>query len=170
MSAKYACIAAHADTFAITLMCRVLGVSATGYHAARRPPPSARAHTDEALLVTIRTVHWRSRRRYGAPWVHAELRAEGHRVSRKCVARLMQADGFAGRQRRRFVRTTDARHGHPIAANVVARQFVPATIGAPDRVWVSDITYLPTRQGWLYLAVILDLATRAVVGWATAST
>lgn len=170
MSARYACIAAHADTFAITLMCRVLGVSATGYHAARRRPPSARAHTDEALLVTSRTVHRRSRRRYGAPRVHAELRAEGHHISRKRVARLMQSDGLVGRRRRRFVRTTDARHGYPVAANVVARQFAPATIGAPDRVWASDITYLPTRQGWLYLAVILDLATRAVVGWATAST
>lgn len=170
MSAKYACIAAHADAFAITLMGRVLGVSATGYHAAQRRPPSARAQTDEALLVTIRTVHRRSRRRYGAPRVHAELQAAGHRVSRKRVARLMRADGLAARRRRRFVRTTDARHGHPVAANVVARQFAPAAIGAPDRVWASDITYLPTQQGWRYLAVILDLATRAVVGWATAST
>lgn len=170
MSAKYACIAAHAAAFAITLMCRVLGVSATGYDAAQRRPPSARVRTDEALLVTIRTVHRRSRRRYGAPRVHAELQAEGRHVSRKRVARLMQADGLAGRRRRRFVRTPDARHGHPIAANVVARQFAPATIGAPDRVWASDITYLPTQQGWRYLAVILDLATRAVVGWATAST
>ncbi|MCC6928420.1 MAG: IS3 family transposase [Gemmatimonadaceae bacterium] len=144
VSAKYACIAAHADAFAITRMCRVLGVRPTGYHAAQRRPPSARAQTDEAVLVASRTVHRRRRTRYRAPRVHAEVRAEGHRVSRKRVARLMQTDGLAGRRRRRFVRTTDARHGLPVAANIVARQFAPATIGAPDRVWASDITYLPT--------------------------
>jgi transposase InsO family protein len=99
--------------------------------------------------------------------VHAELRAHGRHVSRKRVARLLRAQGLAARRRRRFVRTTDSRHGEPIAPNVLARAF---TATAPNRVWVTDITYVATREGWLYLAAILDLFSRRVVGWALAPT
>ena len=167
MSAKYACMRQHVATYDVTLMCRVLQVSASGYYAARHRPPSARTLQDEPLRLAIRVVHRQSRRRYGAPRIRQELRANGTRVSQKRVARLMRADGLEGQRPRRFVRTTDSGHAEPVAPNLVARQFDPRRIGGPDRVWASDITYLRTRQGWLYLAVVLDLATRRVIGWCT---
>lgn len=170
MSAKYACIGQHVGAFRITLMCRVLGVAPSGYYAARRRRPSARAQQDEQLRLAIRVVHRQSRQRYGAPRILEELQATGTSVSQKRVARLMRADGLRGRRPHRFVRTTDSAHAAPIAPNRLARRFAPAAIGGPDRVWASDITYLPTRQGWLYLAAVLDLGTRRVVGWATAAT
>jgi putative transposase len=166
VSAKFACIAAHRPQYEVVLMCRVLAVSASGFYAAQRRGPSAHARRDEQLLVQIRTAHQQSRRRYGAPRVHVALTHDGERVGKKRVARLMQRDGLRGRRARRFVHTTDSIHGDPIAPNTLARQFDVHTVPAPDRVWASDITYVPTREGWLYLAVILDLATRRVVGWA----
>lgn len=170
MSAKYACIAQHLGQYAITLMCRVLAVSTTGYYAAQHRPPSARRVRDEALRVAVRTAHAASRRRYGAPRVHAELQAQGEAVSRKRIARLMREDALVARPRRRFVVTTDAAHPWPIAPNTLARGFDVATIGTPDRVWAADITYLPTREGWAYLAVVLDLGSRRVLGWAMRAT
>lgn len=147
-------------------MCRVLEVSSSGFYAAQQRAPSARARRDEQLLVQIRTTHQKSHRRYGAPRVHVELTQDGEHVGKKRVARLMQRDGLRGRRARRFVHTTDSAHAEPIAPNTLARQFDVRTVTTPDRVWASDITYVPTRQGWLYLAVILDLASRRVVGWA----
>ena len=170
MSAKYACITQHRSAFPVTLMCRVLTVSPSGYYAARQRPASAHAARDERLLVAIRVAHRQSRRRYGAPRIQQELLAEGTAVSRKRIARLMRTDGLRGRRPRRFVRTTDSGHAEPVAPNTVAQGFAPALIGGPDRVWASDITSLRTRQGWLYLAVVLDLATRRVVGWRTGVT
>ena len=152
------------------LMCRVLSVSPSGFYAAQRRVPSTRDRRDEALKLKVRTAHTKSRRRYGAPRVHAELQAQGEQVGKKRVARLMREDGLVARRRRRFVRTTDSRHSHPIAANLLDRQFGVDQVAGPNRVWVSDLTYVPTREGWLFLATVLDLASRRVVGWAMRET
>lgn len=167
---RYACIARHRGEFPVRLMCRVLAVSSAGFYAAQRRAPSARARRDHALRVRVRTVHTQSRRRYGAPRVHAELQAQGEPVAKKRVARLMREDGLVGRRPRRFVRTTIARQADPVAPNVLDRQFGvgPGTSSSP--VWVSDITYVPTREGWLFLAIVLELASRRVVGWALRET
>lgn len=163
---RYTFIRAHASEHAITTMCRVLGVSKAGYYAWGKRPPSARARADQGLTIAIRAVHQRSRGTYGSPRVHADLRAQGMRVSAKRVARVMRAAGVRAKQRRRFRVTTDSRHGEPVAPNVLDRQFGVAQVGAADRVWAGDITYVATREGWLYLAVVLDLASRRVIGWA----
>lgn len=171
MSAKFACIAAHRTEYAVVLMCRVLEVSPAGFYAAQQRGPSAHAVRDEQLRVRIRTAHQASRQRDGAPRVHHELTAvQGECVAKKRVARLMQSDGLRGRRPRRFVPTTDSAHGDPVAPNTLARQFEVAAIPACDRIWASDLTYVPTREGWLSLAVILDLASRRVVGWALRAT
>lgn len=163
---RHACIRRHEGAYTVALMCRVLRVSRAGYYAWRRRAMPARVVADAVLTTAIETVHTESRCTYGSPRVHAELRAQGTRVGRKRVARLMRHAGLVARRRRRFVVTTDATHAHPIAANRLAREFAVGTIGGSDRVWVSDITYLPTGEGWLYLAVVLDLGSRRVVGWA----
>jgi putative transposase len=147
-------------------MCRVLGVSKAGYYAWRDRAPSARAEADQCLAREIRAVHRRSRATYGSPRVHAELRAQGVRVSAKRGARVMRAEGRRAKPRRRFRVATDARHGEPVAPNVLDRQFAVEQVAGPDRVWASGITYVATRAGWLYLAVVLDLASPRVVGWA----
>ena len=167
---KYACIARHQGKFDERLMCRVLAVSASGFYAAQRRAPSARAVRDQYLRLQVRTAHERSDRTYGAPRVHRELRAQGHRVARKRVARLMREDGLlVHRRRRRVVRTTDSAHAHPVSPNRLARRFNVTGVRL-DQVWVSDLTYVPTREGWLYLAIVLDLASRRVVGWAMRET
>lgn len=167
---KYACIARHQGEFDVRLMCRVLAVSASGFYAAQRRAPSARAVRDQYLRLQVRTAHERSDRTYGAPRVHRELRAQGHRVARKRVARLMREDGLlVHRRRRRVVRTTDSAHAQPVAPNLLERRFDVNGVRL-DQVWVSDLTYVPTREGWLYLAIVLDLASRRVVGWAMRET
>jgi hypothetical protein len=173
VSDRYAAIREHRGRFPVRLMCAALGVSVGGFYAAearRTAPPSPRAADDERLRVKVRVAHTKSRRRYGAPRVHRELAAGGERVSRKRVARLMREDGLAARRRRKFIRTTDSNHPEPVAPNLLARRFAVSEHPEPDCVWVSDITYLPTREGWLFLAVVLDLATRRVVGWAMRET
>jgi transposase InsO family protein len=146
-------------------MCRLLGVSRAGFYAAMRRPPSARAQANQRLRLAIRTAYRASHGRYGAPKVHAELRAQGIPCGRHRIARLMRADQLRGRCRRRFRTTTQSRHRHPVAPNVVGRRFRPADWRERDRVWVADLTYLWTGEGWLYLAVVLDLASRRVIGW-----
>ncbi len=163
---RHACIRRHEGAYTVALMCRVLRVSRAGYYAWRRRATPARTVADAALTTVITTIHATSRRTYGSPRVHAELRTQGTRIGRKRVARLMRDAGLIARPRRRFVVTTDSTHAQPIAANQLGRQFAIAAIGGPDRVWASDITYLATREGWLYLAVVLDLGSRRVVGWA----
>ena len=163
---KYACIEAHRGQFPIVLMCRVLGVSRAGFYTARTRERSARAQEDQRLRLEIRAIHQESKRRYGSPRVHRELHARGRRCARKRVARLMREDGLRARKRRRFRVTTKANAQDAKAANLLERCFSVEEQREPDRVWVADITYVPTREGWLYLAVILDLATRIVVGWA----
>ena len=147
-------------------MCRVLGVSPSGYYAWRSRTQSARARRDEELREAIRAIHEASRGTYGVPRVHAELAAQGCRVSRKRVARLMREAGLAGVSRRRGVRTTCADSSHRAAPDRVERQFQAE---APDRIWVADITYVPTWAGFLYLAVVLDVFSRRVVGWSMAN-
>ncbi len=147
-------------------MCRVLAVSKAGYYAWRERPASARERANRRLAVDIRAVHRRSRGTYGSPRVHAELRAHGVRCSEKRVGRVMRAEGIRAKQRRRFRVTTDSRHAEPVAPNVLERQFAVDAITEADRVWAGDITYVTTREGWLYLAVVLDLASRRVIGWA----
>jgi len=149
--------------FPIVALCRAVGVSRSGYYAWFRCTPSARARRNEQLLVHIRSVHTRHRERYGSPRIHAELVDQGLRVSKKRVARLMRENGLKGRPRRRFRRTTDSNHRHAIAPNLLERNFQTK---APDQAWVGDITYVWTTEGWAYLAVLLDLFSRRIVGWA----
>jgi transposase InsO family protein len=148
-------------------------VSVSGLNHARRRaagPPARRAAADERLRVEVRAAFRRGRGCYGAPRVERELRAAGRRVARKRVARLMREDGLRGRAPRRWVRTTDARHAEPVAPNLLARRFGIAEHPAPNAAWVGDQTYLPTREGWPFLSVLLDLHSRRVVGWATRAT
>jgi putative transposase len=162
---RYACIARYRGEFPLRLMCRCLAVSPSGFYATQHRPPSARARANARLRLEIRAVHRASHRRYGAPKVHAELQAQGVRCGRHRVARLMRADGLRATRARRFRVTTQSAHRHPIAANALARRFAVSAYRERDRAWAADITYLATGEGWLYLAVILDLASRRVVGW-----
>ena len=166
---RFVFIQAHARIFHVTTMCRVLEVSKAGYYAWRARPLSERVQADRVLSTRIRQIHRTVRGRYGSPRVHQELRALGIRCGQKRVARLMRAEGLRARSARRFRVTTRSDHRQPVAPNLLGRRFSPATNGAlrqADRVWAADLTYIPTREGWLYLAVVLDLATRRVVGWA----
>ena len=157
----------HREMFLVRVMCSVLEVSASGYYAWRGRSEGIRSQANQALLGDIRRVHAESRRRYGSPRVHAALQAEGHRVGRNRVARLMRQHGIGVRTKRRFRVTTDSKHAFPVAPNLLDRQF---TAPGPNRVWLADMTYIPTGEGWLYLAVVLDLFSRKVVGWAMRET
>jgi putative transposase len=148
---------------AIARMCRVLGVSASGYYARLTRPPAARARADAELSAQIAAIHQRSRATYGAPRIHAELAAEGIHVGRKRVARLMANAGLYGVSRRAWITTTVRDRDARPAPDLVERNFVAA---APNRLWVADITYIPTWAGFLYLAVVLDTFSRRIVGWA----
>jgi transposase InsO family protein len=147
-------------------MCDVLNVSRSGYYAWTSREESTRSREDADLAIEVERIHDDSRRTYGSPRVHAELRAEGRRVGRKRVERLMREKGLAGRRPKRFKRTTDSNHDLPIAENLLQREF---DVDAPDKAWVADITYVATATGWLFLAVILDLFSRRVVGWSMAN-
>jgi transposase InsO family protein len=162
---KYACIAEHRALFAVTMMCRVLGVSRAGFYAAQVREPSERSRNKQRLLLEIRSIHTESKQRYGSPRVHDELRAREFRCSENQVALLMREDGLRAKKRRSFRITTNSDHAHEPAENVLDREFAVKEQEQADRVWVADITYIPTREGWLYLAIILDLASRMVVGW-----
>lgn len=160
-------IEAERARFSVPLMCRILGVSRSGYYAWKNRPPSARAKTDAAITEQIRHIHQRSRGTYGAPRIHAELRFEGIRCGTKRVARLMRAAGIRGCCRGRKKHTTTRKLQQMLTVpDLVERQFTPA---APDRLWVADITYLRSWEGWLYLAFVLDAYSRRVVGWSMAN-
>lgn len=161
---KFSFIQRHAQRFRVGLMCDVLGVSRSGYYAWRGRKPSASVQANAVLRGLIRLAHKRSRSIYGYRRIHALLRKE-QVVGRNRVARLMRQEGLAGRRRRRFRHTTQSRHGLPVAPNHLAQDFASS---APNQKWVSDITYIPTGEGWLYLAVVMDLYSRLVVGWAMA--
>lgn len=154
---------ANQAMFPIQTMCRAFGVSRSGYYAWRERPPSARSRSDDALTTRIRAVHKASRETYGAPRIHAELADQGTLVGRKRVERLMKAEGLAGVSRRRGRRTTLRDEWVRPASDLVDRNF---QADAPDRLWVADITYVPTWAGFLYLAVVLDAFSRRIVGWA----
>jgi transposase InsO family protein len=151
-------------------MCRVLEVARSGFYAWLKREPSARARKEERLRVEVRAIHRSSRGCYGSPRIQSELQARGERVGRKRIARLMRQEGLRGKKRRRFRITTNSADAHPVAPNVLDRKFDVERISGPDRVWAADITYVPTREGWLYLAVVLDLASRLVVGWSMGET
>lgn len=167
---KYACIQTHLEEFDVTLMCRILGVSRSGFYAAQKRALFKRTSDDQRLQGAIRSIFRASHQRYGSPRVHQEVQAHGFRCSRKRVERLMRADGLRAKSRRRYPRTTNSSHSYAVAPNVLERRFAVEQIAEGDRVWVSDRTYVPTRQGWRYLAVVLDVASRRVVGWAMKNT
>src|SRR5262249_26844516 len=156
----------HQADYPIASMCRLLGVSPSGYYAWMKRRSSRRAVTDAALIGEIRAAHAASPGTYRAPRIHAELTAKGMRVGRKRVARLMSQTGLAGVSRRKFVITT-AKSDSRQAPDLVKRDF---TASVPDRLWVADITYVPTWAGFLYLAVVLDAFSRRIVGWSMATT
>lgn len=159
---RYACIREHEGAFTVVLMCRVLAVARAGYYAWRRRRPSRRAQEDTRLRVTIRAIYTANRQRYGRVRIHRTLRQEhAIRCGEQRVRRLMLLDGLRAKRARRF-RTTTQADGTPPAPNRLGRQFQVTEL---NRVWASDVTACPTAAGWLYLAVVLDLASRRVVGW-----
>lgn len=162
---KYAFIQRHKTCWPVSLQCEVLGVSPSGYHDHVRQRASRKPGTrmsNDALLVHIKAVHAQSSGEYGWPRVWRELLVRGIRVGKERVRQLMQLHGIKARGKRKYKATTDSNHGLPVAPNLLNRQF---TVHAPDRVWTSDITYIATDEGWLYLAVVIDLFSRQVVGW-----
>jgi putative transposase len=163
---KFARIDAEKTQWPIEVQCDVLGVSRSGYYAWKGRPEAPRATTDAELVVEIKAAHKTGRGAYGSPRVHRELRANGRCVGKKRVERLMRREGIVGRKKRRFRRTTDSNHPDPIAPNILDRNF---EVGLPNTAWVTDVTYVWTQEGWLYLAAILDLYSRRVVGWAASA-
>ncbi len=163
---KFVFIHAERALYPVRVLCTVLEVSRSGYYAWIDRPDAARTVADEQLIVEIVAAHQRSRATYGSPRVHRELRARGLRVGRKRVERLMRDRGIQARRKRRFRRTTDSKHANPIAPNVLARKF---EVKAANAVWVTDVTCVWTGEGWLFLAVMLDLFARRVVGWAASA-
>jgi putative transposase len=156
----------HCQRWPVTVLCDALGASPAGYYAWRDRPKSAAQQRREALLVDIQAIHAEVKARYGSPRIHAELQARGRRCCVNTVAVLMRKSGLAVKTTRKFRHTTDSNHNRPVADNLLRREFDPEQ---PNEAWVSDITYIPTREGWLYLAVVEDLYARKVVGWAMAA-
>jgi len=161
---KFAFISEEKVAFPVAVLCRLLAVSPSGYYVSQGRPVSRHRRRDKDLSARVTASHLASKRCYGSPRVHADLKTAGQCVGRKRVARLMRENALVARTRRRFRTTTNSEHSFPIAPNVLNRNLVAR---GPDQVWVTDITFLWTTQGWLYLAVILDLFSRRVVGWAT---
>ena len=152
----------HRDQWPVRLLCETLEVAPAGYYAWRDRPASAQQQRRDTLLVEIRALHAEVKARYGSPRIHAELVARGQDCCVNTVAKLMQENGIAAKTARKFRCTTDSNHDRPVADNLLDRQFDPAS---PNEAWVADITYVPTREGWLYLAVVEHLYSRRVVGW-----
>jgi putative transposase len=164
---RYRFVCEHAQQFPLAMLCRVMQVASSGYYAWRRRPESRRAMANRVLAAQIKAAHTRSRKTYGRRRIHAQLRRERISCSRNRVARLMRQNGLCGLRRRAFRVTTNSRHSFPVAENLLARDF---RAPAPDQVWVSDITYLACEEGWEYLATVMDLHSRRIVGWAMQST
>ncbi len=163
---RFAFIDVEKANHAVGTLCRVLQVSRSGFYVWQSRPESARAVRDRQLSAKIRVFHAQSKGRYGSPMIHRDLRDDGERVGRKRVARLMRQENLAGRRKRRFRRTTNSEHKLPVAPNLLERRFDAAV---RDQVWAADITYIRTWEGWLYLAVVIDLYSRRVVGWSVAN-
>jgi len=163
---RFAFILVWKARWPVEVQCEVLDVSRSGYYAWRDRPAAKRSLDDAEVLVEIETAYAAGRGNYGSPRVHRELRASGRRVGKKRVERLMRETGLAARKKRRFRKTTDSNHLDPIAPNVLERNF---DVALPNTAWVTDVTYVWTHEGWLYLAAILDLFSRRVVGWAASA-
>jgi putative transposase len=162
----YRFIDEHKDRWPVRLLCETLEVSPAGYYAWRQRPPSAQEQRQDVLLVHIRAIHAEVKQRYGSPRMHKELVARGYSCCVNTVAKLMREHGIVARSARKFrITTTDSDHDLPVADNLLDRQFNPSEANA---VWLGDITYIPTREGWLYLAVVEDLYARRIVGWSMA--
>ena len=159
---RFAFIETEKAGFPVALMCQMLAVSRAGFYAWRRRPVAARTRQDQVLAVAVAAIYAEHHGRYGSPRVQMELRDRGQHSGRKRIARLMRAQGLRARPKRRYRTTTDSRHGLAVSPNLLARRFA---VAQPNTAWVTDMTYLWTAQGWLYLAVIIDLFSRRVVGW-----
>jgi putative transposase len=162
---KYAFIAQQRGEMPVRLMCQWLDVSPAGFYAFLKRRPSRRAQENLRLKLEIRAVHHVSKRRYGALMIHGELKHQGTKCGHNRVARLMREDGLRSKRARAFRVTTQSQHRKAVAENLLERKFDPGIRPESKRTWVSDITYLPTREGWLYLATVMDLASRRIVGW-----
>lgn len=163
---KFRFISAHRETFKVGRMCTLLKVSRSGYYTWLKRPESRRSLENRALEDKIRVFHAASHGIYGSPKIHRDLIDDGVRCGKNRVARIMREAGIRSRTKKKFKATTNSRHNLPVAPNLLNQDF---TVDAPDRTWVSDITYIHTEKGWLYLAVLLDLFNREIVGWATSS-
>ncbi len=160
---KYAWIDAHRNEYGLAELCRVLAVSISGYRAWKNGGmPERKRLTDAQMLTLIRAIHAELKGAYGSPRITKELRDRGFPASKERVERLMRENGIRARHKRRYKATTDSKHNLPVAPNLLSRNFTPEV---PNQVWASDITYLWTAEGWLYLAVVIDLFNREVVGW-----
>jgi transposase InsO family protein len=160
---KYAWIDAQRRDYPLPDMCEVLTVSISGYRAWRRGgKPDRTRLSDPQALALLKSIHAEVRGAYGSRRMHRELQGRGHRIGLRRVERLMREHGIRARHKRRFKATTDSKHSMPVAPNLLARNFTPV---APNRVWTGDITYIQTAEGWLYLAIVLDLFNREIVGW-----
>jgi len=162
---KFRTIQQQRKAYPVAMMCRLLAVSTSGYYAWTSRPESRRAREDRALAVEIRAEFARSKGRYGSPRIVQALRRRGRRVGRRRTARIMRQEGLVARPRRRRPRPASSRASSRAAPNLLTRNF---SVDAPNKVWMSDITYIATRSGWVYLAVVLDLYSRRVVGWSLA--
>lgn len=162
---KYRFIREQRQRWPVLLLCKVLGVSRSAFYAWRSRPESTQTRRRRELAGLIRVVHQENRQTYGSPRIQRELVARGRNCSVNLVAKIMKQERIAAKTKRKFKATTHSRHRHPVAENLLERRFEQT---APNQAWVSDITYVATRQGWLYLAVVMDLYSRRVVGWATA--
>jgi putative transposase len=160
---RYAFIRDHQEQWPVRLLCQVLEVSPGGFYAWQARPRSAAEQRRDGLVVQLQAVHREMKARYGSPRLHAELVARGQTCCENTVAKLMRAHGIQAKTARKFRSTTDSNHDRPVAANVLDRQFEPT---AANQTWTADITYIPTRKGWLYLAAVEDLYSRQIVGWA----
>jgi putative transposase len=164
---RYEFIKQNRKRFPVRRLCAMMRVSSSGYYAWRKRPVSQRARENAALMIEISDIHKKSRESYGSPRVHKELLARGHRLSRHRVARLMRHGNIVAKQKRKRKITTNSRHNYPVAPNLLDRNF---TAEGPNKKWVTDITYIRTAEGWLYLAVVMDLFSRMIVGWAMDAT
>jgi putative transposase len=160
---KYRFIDQYSSAYGVERMCRVLGVSRSGYYGWRKKPESKRYKENEKLLMYIKESYRNSNRTYGSPRILQDLRAEGFMCGKNRIARLMRDNSIVAKTKRKYKATTNSKHNLPVAPNLLNQEF---SASGPNKVWVSDITYIPTLEGWLYLAVIIDVFSRQVVGWA----
>jgi len=160
---KYWFMDQHRSTHGVQKMCLVIGASRSGYYRWKKQPQSKRQKENDKILMEIRESHKNSRRAYGSPRITVDLQAKGMMCGKNRVARLMKIHGIVGKAKKKFKATTNSKHTLPVAENLLKQHFEAAK---PNTVWISDITYVPTLEGWLYLVVILDLFSRQVVGWA----